>query len=140
MTQILEFIGNHPFLFIAAAALLALLIGGEIRARTRGFREVSSNDAVRLINGGARVIDVRNPDAFRKGHLIGAKNIPLEELPAKVEGLARDKEQSLLLYCDTGFSSAKAAGQLRRQGFADVHSLKGGIGAWQRDNLPTVKA
>ncbi len=139
MAQYLEFIGNHPFLFLAAAALLALLITGELRGRLSGVRAVSSNDAVRLMNSGARVLDVRSSEAFRKGHLHGAEHVPLAELDDHLPALSKQPEQAVLVYCDAGFNSVKAAARLKKAGLAQVAHLAGGINAWQRDNLPVVK-
>lgn len=137
--KLLEFIGNHPFLFTAAGVLLILLIGNELRRLFRPFREVAPVEVVRLMNAGARVIDLRGVEAYRKGHLPEARNIPAAELPGKLDTLAKDAETPVVVYCDAGVSSTGAAGRLSKAGIREVYSMKGGLAAWQRDSLPLSK-
>lgn len=137
--RLLEFIGNHPFLFGAAGVLLLWLIVSELRRLSRPWREAAPNEVVRLVNGGAGLIDVRGADAYRKGHLPEARNIPLENLADRQEGLVSGGKP-IVVYCDAGFVSARAAQQLCKAGAGEVHVLKGGLTAWQRDGLPVIKA
>lgn len=139
MARFLEFVANHPFLFLAAAILLALLIAGEVRRLTRRYQELEPLQAVRLINDGALLIDLRSVDAFRAGHIAGARAIAPDELPQKIATLAKEREQPFLLYCDSGLASGRAALLLTKLGFERVHTLKGGLAAWRRESLPVVK-
>lgn len=136
MSEYLEFIGNHPFLFTAAGLLLVMIIVHEVRRSTRGFRNVGPQAAVMLTNRDAQLLDVRSPDAFRKAHILNAKNIPLAELEDRIGKLDRDK--AVIVYCDTGVSSQRAAGILLKAGFGEVYNLQGGLVNWRRENLPVV--
>lgn len=137
MSEYLEFVGNHPFLFIAAGLLLAMIIVYEVRRAGRGFSTVDPQTAVMLTNRDAQMLDIRNVDAFRKAHILNAKNIPLDELEDKLDKLDRDKP--VIVYCDSGINSQKAAALLLKEGFAAVHNLRGGLANWQRENLPVVR-
>lgn len=135
MQQVLEFAGNHPVLVGAAFVLLALIIVTELKRSGGG--QLSVAETVKLMNAGGQLLDLRGNDAYRAGHILGAKNIPLDELPAKAGELK--KSEPLILCCDTGVSSQRAIAVLKKQGFEKLFNLRGGIRAWQQENLPLTK-
>jgi rhodanese-related sulfurtransferase len=138
MAQLLEFAGNHPFLVSALVALTLIVIVNEIRIRAAGGTSVSPADAVKLINGGAIVIDVRTPTQFEQGHIVNARNMPLAGLSENDAALAKLRDKTVLTFCDNGVSSSKAARLLRDKGVTRIANLQGGLVAWQRDSLPLV--
>ena len=87
----------------------------------------------------AAVLDLRPEDAFKAGHLPGAKHIPSSEIAAKIEKLKLDRKNPLILVCETGLSSRKAIAEVQKLGFAEVGTLDGGVQAWQAAALPLVK-
>ena len=108
--------------------------------RTTGGPWVNTTQATHLINReDALIVDVRNPDEFATGHVLGAKNVPLARLDATGGDLAKRKDRPVIVYCDGGERAAKAAAALRKHGFARVMNLSGGIGAWQQAGLPVEK-
>ncbi|MDX1443970.1 MAG: rhodanese-like domain-containing protein [Gammaproteobacteria bacterium] len=137
MSEYLEFVGNHPFLFIAAGVLLVMIIVSELRRSGRGFRSADPQTAIVLTNRDAQLVDTRSVEAFRKAHILNAKNIPLAELEDKLGKL--DNARPVIVYCDTGVTSQRAAALLVKQGFTEVYNLQGGLANWQRENLPVVK-
>lgn len=98
MTEYLAFAQNHPLLIGAALALLVIIAISEIRRTRRPWREAEPAEAVRLINAGAQLVDLRGHDAWRAGHIINARHIPLDELADKAARL--DTDQPVLVYCD----------------------------------------
>ena len=82
------------------------------------------------------LIDVREDWEVAKAALEGAIHIPLQELPERMSKL--DPARPYVVMCRSGGRSAKATDFLRRQGFADVTNLAGGIDAWARRIDPTV--
>ncbi|MFK7885777.1 MAG: rhodanese-like domain-containing protein [Gammaproteobacteria bacterium] len=137
MDRLLEFASNHPILVSGAVFLTILTLANEIRTATRRGVDLSPQDAVGLINGGATVIDVRSFDRFSAGHIINAKNIPLDELgDAAVKKLAALKDKPVILYDDNGLTGGRAVNVLRGLEFANVANIKGGITAWARENFP----
>ncbi len=121
---------------------LALISGGALlwpNLQRRGHR-VSILEATQLINRGkAVIVDVRDPAAFTAGHLRDAKNIPLKDLSKRVGELDKFKSKTVIVVCQAGVQSVKAAAQLKKAGFNEVVSLEGGVSAWQAQGLPLVK-
>jgi rhodanese-related sulfurtransferase len=87
----------------------------------------------------ATVLDLRPEEAFKAGHLPGAKHLPSSEIAAKIEKLKLDRKNPLILVCETGVSSRKAIAEVQKLGFAEVGTLDGGVQAWQAAALPLVK-
>jgi rhodanese-related sulfurtransferase len=136
----LKFIQENILLIAVALVSGAMLLWPYVR-RAGGGPKVNASEATQLINReDALVVDVRDPGEYGAGHIIGAKNVPLSRIDAGGSEIApKRKEKPVIVYCDTGNRSAKAAAALRSQGFARVVSLSGGIGAWQQAGLPVEK-
>ena len=140
MQQVLEYAANHPVL-VGATVLLALAALGYEWSRMRaGGQSVGPTDAVRLMNQGALVLDVRSRDQYDAGHVIDARNVPSADLMQSVETLKKYRDKPLLTCCETGMTANAAARTLREQGFAKVASLRGGLQAWRAENLPLVRS
>jgi len=84
------------------------------------------------------VLDVRNPDEFKQGHIKDAKLIPLGQLAERITEINTLKAKPIIVYCHAGSRSSAAAGKLRSQGFTGVLNLQGGITAWKNSKLPVV--
>ncbi|MFM7755807.1 MAG: molybdopterin-synthase adenylyltransferase MoeB [Actinomycetota bacterium] len=89
--------------------------------------------------GGVTVLDVREPDEYAEGALLGAIHIPRGHLEAQVEGRILDKDTPVIVYCAGGVRSAFAAKTLGELGYNHVQSLAGGYGKW-KDEGRTWKA
>lgn len=139
MSQLLEYTTHHPFLVSAAAILAVLALVFELLQRRSGGAAVSSLEAVHLMNTGALALDTRPREAYEQGHLIEARHLPSTELGTAAETLKRYREKPLIVYCDTGLSSAAAVRTLKAQGFTKAVSLRGGLNSWRQENLPLVK-
>jgi rhodanese-related sulfurtransferase len=139
MNRFLEYTTHHPFLVAAAAILAILAIVFEIRQRAAGAFVVAPGDAVRLANGGALILDVRESGDYDAGHIIDARHVPAAEIGQRAESFKKYKEKPVLVYCESGSASAGAARALRASGFSKVVTLKGGLGGWRQENLPLVK-
>ncbi len=139
MQRLLEYIANHPLL-VGATVLLAGLAAAYEWSRTRsGGQSVGPTDAVRLMNEGALVLDVRSRDQYEAGHLIDARNVPSADLAQSVETLKKFRDKPVLTCCETGMTAGTAARVLREQGFSKVATLRGGLQAWRAENLPLVR-
>jgi rhodanese-related sulfurtransferase len=139
MERLLEYIGHHPYLAGAAVLAVVLALTFEFRARAASFAAVGPQDAIRLMNQHALVLDLRSPDAFAAGHLTGARNLPPDQILKAGETLKKYKEKPVVVYCDTGSLAGSAARQLAAQGFTKAVNLRGGLAAWRAENLPVVK-
>lgn len=139
MAQLAEFAGNHVWLMTGLLVAWSAVMFYEIRLRNQGTTHVSAADAVRLINKGALVIDVRKADEFQAGHIVNARNVPAERVQQGDDAIAKKKDKILLAVCADGVTSGRAAGHLRKAGYENAFSLKGGLAGWRADNLPLVK-
>ena len=101
---------------------------------------MSPTEATILINRRkAAVLDLRELEAYKAGHLPGAKHIDAAGLTAAIEKLKLDKNNPLILVCETGVQSRKATSEIKKLGFVEVASLDGGVQAWKAAALPLVK-
>lgn len=90
--------------------------------------------------GAPLLLDVRSPEEFagELGHIEGARNIPLDQLPDQLDDLLDYMEQPVALICRTDRRSASAARILGNKGFADLHIVRGGMIEWNKKGLPVV--
>lgn len=138
MDRLLEFTGNHMLLVLALMISFFVVVFSELRRKASGLVNVEATEAVRLINSNAVVIDLRSVDAFSKGHIVNARNIPSDELDAKMNKLGALKSKAIVAVCDAGIASTKAVNMLRSAGFESVYGLKGGMAGWTQAGLPVV--
>jgi rhodanese-related sulfurtransferase len=135
-----EFIGNHPVLSLAFIGLTVALIALEIGRLTRGYKAVSPAQLTGLINhDNALVVDVSAAGDYEKGHILGAKHVPMSQFDPENKVLAKAKELPIAVVCRTGMVSTGAAKRLVKAGFKQVSWLDGGIAAWQQADLPLAK-
>jgi rhodanese-related sulfurtransferase len=139
MQQLLEFIGHHPYLVGAAVVAAIAVLIYEVRERVQAFAALSSAQAVRLMNQGALVLDLRSKESYEAGHILEARNVPVAELEAQAASLKKWRDKNVITYCDSGANGAGAARSLTKLGFTKVFNLQGGLNAWTKDNLPLTK-
>ncbi len=135
----MDFVRNNLLLIVVAVVSGAMLIWPLLR-RTTGGPWVDASMATQLINReDALVVDVRDPGEYGAGHILGAKNWPLDHLDERGGEAARRKDKPVIVYCDAGDRTPKAAAALRKLGFTRVVNLSGGLPAWQQAGLPVEK-
>ncbi|MGG1679847.1 rhodanese-like domain-containing protein [Neobacillus sp. NRS-1170] len=76
----------------------------------------------------AQLIDVREPNEFEGGHILGARNIPMSQMRMRMKEIRSD--MPVYLYCQSGMRSARAAQFLHRKGYKDLTQLQGGFKKW----------
>ena len=138
MDKILEFTSNHLLLVSALMISFFIVVFTELRRKAGGMVNVEASDAVKLINNDGVVIDIRSSDAFARGHIVNARNIPSDQLDSKLDQLKSLKDKPLIAVCDNGITSTKAVNTLRGAGFESVYNLKGGMTGWSQSGLPVV--
>lgn len=135
----LKFITDNILLIAVAFVSGAMLVWPLVRRGVAGA-SVSTLQATMLINQkDAIVLDVRTPGEYTQSHILNARNIPLDELEARMKDIERFKERPIIVACATGSRSGSAAATLRKHGFKEVVNLDGGLAAWQQAGLPTEK-
>ncbi|WJF89995.1 rhodanese-like domain-containing protein [Paraburkholderia bonniea] len=134
----MKFFTDYTNLALIAIVLISggLLLWPSLRRRGG----LSATDATQLINRrNAVVLDLRPAADFAAGHLPAARHLELADLKAKILQLVKNKSNPVLLVCQTGQQSSRAANTVREAGYAEVHVLEGGMSAWQRAGMPVVK-
>lgn len=114
------------FLVVAIVVLLAFSIFRYFRQRM--YLKVLTEEQFREGYRKAQLIDVREPQEFDKGHILGARNIPVTQMKQRLVELRKDKP--VYLYCQGGSRSARAAQLLNKKGYEDINQLKGGFKKW----------
>ena len=138
MDKFLEFTSNHVLLVSALMISFFVVVFTELRRKASGLVNVEAGDAVKLINNDAVVIDIRGADAFARGHIVNAKNIPQDELDGKIDQLQKYKAVPIVAVCDSGITTTRVVDTLRKSGFESVFGLKGGMSGWGQAGLPVV--
>ncbi len=129
---------NWMLLLVALSSGVMLFVPALKGATDAG---VTTAAAVRLINREkAVVVDVCEAQEYAAGHLGGAKNIPLNQLEAKLPTAVKNKSLPLILICQTGARSGRAVAIAKKLGYEKVQSISGGLGAWKTANLPVEKS
>jgi molybdopterin/thiamine biosynthesis adenylyltransferase/rhodanese-related sulfurtransferase len=82
-------------------------------------------------------VDVRESDEWDEGHVPGAVHVPRGYLESRIEAVAPDRAQPIVVYCAGGARSAFGAKSLQELGYENVVSLAGGYTDWKRNGFPT---
>jgi molybdopterin/thiamine biosynthesis adenylyltransferase/rhodanese-related sulfurtransferase len=103
------------------------------------IEEVDATRARELVDSAQPplVIDVREPDEWQDGHIPRAVHVPRAYLESRIEAVAPDHAQPVVVYCAGGSRSAFAAKSLEELGYENVISLAGGYTDWKRNGYPT---
>src|SRR3981189_3550389 len=117
MQRLFEFIGHHPYLASGAVLAAAVVVFYEMRERIQAFAALSAMQAVRLMNQGALVIDLRGKESYDAGHIGEARNVPAAQLESQAESLKKWRDKNVITYCDSGTSGASGARTLMKLGF-----------------------
>lgn len=104
------------------------------------YRRVTTDEAREMLNEdqqGTVVVDVRQPDEWRAGHVAGAMFIPVDSLPVRVDELPKDK--TLLFICAQGVRSGLAAEIAASMGYDSdrLYNIEDGTPAWIQKGYPT---
>jgi rhodanese-related sulfurtransferase len=135
----IEFVQEQILLFVAMAVIVAMLIWSYVGDKVSGINNVDASDAVRLYNQGAKLLDVRSEGEYKSGFIGEAKLVTPSEIEQTMQNMANQKDQPVLVYCQSGMRSAAVAKKLSKNGFSQVYNLKGGIAAWKSAGLPINK-
>ncbi|MDG2107616.1 MAG: rhodanese-like domain-containing protein [Woeseiaceae bacterium] len=138
MDKFLEFTGNHTLMVLVLMISFFAVIFIELRRKANNLVSIEATEAINLINKDAIIIDLRSVDAFSKGHIVSARNIPFDELDVKINSLESIKPKPIVTVCETGTTSNKAANTLRVAGFESVYGLRSGMIGWNQAGLPVV--
>jgi rhodanese-related sulfurtransferase len=127
---------------LALAAAGCSLLQGRTPEQVVAFSRVRPPVAFEMMrdNPGMPVIDLRTRYEFTgpAGHVRGAHNVPMEELPERVDDLLPLKDRTFLLYCGHDECGETGLAMLLRAGFQEVLLMEGGLDAWVMGGFGTV--
>jgi rhodanese-related sulfurtransferase len=126
---------------MAWGAIFVMLVITTVSSLTSKIRQLSPQEMTFVVNREEGVVvDIRTENEFKQGHIIDAKHLPMTEVNNNnFSSLEKVKGKPIIVVCAAGLSAGKAAQSMMKAGFATVHILKGGMGAWTGGNLPVVK-
>ena len=141
MQEYIDFFMSQPMLSVAWIAIAGMLINSLIQSKISKVKNISPAEAVTLMNKeNAIVVDVRSGEDFKKGHVLGALNIPVAKIDkGNFPSIEKDKTSPIIMICDSGTRSAGAAKKLVAAGFENVSNLSTGINGWTSASFPTTK-
>jgi rhodanese-related sulfurtransferase len=134
----MDFVINNWMLIAVAAASGGMLLWPWCRRHGGGL---SPNNAVLLINREkASWSTSREADEFAAGHVVGARNVPLNDLEKRLPEVVKNKTVPLVLVCATGARAHRALAVAKKLGYDKAQVMAGGLKAWKDANLPVEKA
>lgn len=122
--------GRLMILFLVVVAALGAACNGSSKNSAGGYATIAPQELQAQIDAGEKlaIVDVREPELFRAGHIPGAKNIPFEEFNNRINEL--NPEAKIVLVCHTGPMGDVSGSLLAEKGYAKVSNVKGGMAAW----------
>lgn len=123
---------TKTFIPMLALALLLPL------AKVATAGEITQRELMQQLDRNAPpvIVDVRRPDEFATGHVPGARNIPHNEIAARLHELDGKQHEEVVVYCEGGRRAAIAQGILEHAGFTRVRHLQGDMQSWRKRHLP----
>lgn len=128
------FIYNNIVLFSAFIILGLLIINHEIKSHFSPTKNINCDDLINVMNNSkALLIDMRNAEEFKAGHIVGAKNYSLDDLANLDVSVADD---AIITYANDEKAAIQAADLILKQGAKEVFYLEGGLSSWTDNNMP----
>ena len=122
---------------MALAVVANLLLWSVMQSKVAGANMVSALELPRLQRKGKfLLLDVNKAEDFSRAHIPEATNMPLESFDLSNKHLIKHKDNAIILSCQNGSRSGKAAKQLVKAGFSNINILRGGLMSWTKENLP----
>ena len=135
----MKFFMDNWVLFLVAFASGAMLLWPMIQRAGAGGG-LTPSAAVQLINREkAIVVDVSETEEFASGHVVGSRNVPVNQLEQRLAEVAKNKALPLIFVDPTGARAQRAVGIAQKLGYEKALALGGGLGAWKDANLPLEK-
>lgn len=135
--ELIDFIAGHPGLWAALVLALVALGVNEFILSGGSRRPLSASEAVRLMNtDDAVVVDTRAAKDYKKNHILNAVHVPAAGIDGRAGEISKDTSRTIICYSGPGNQATQAAEKLRKLGYTNVYTLRGGINAWEADGLP----
>ena len=121
-------------MFSAFIILGLLIINHEIKSHFSPTKNINCDDLINAMNNSkALLIDMRNAEEFKAGHIVGSKNYSLDDLANLDVSVADD---AIITYANDEKAAIQAADLILKQGAKEVFYLEGGLSSWIDNNMP----
>ena len=121
-------------MFSAFIILGLLIINHEIKSHFSPTKNINCDDLINAMNNSkALLIDMRNAEEFKAGHIVGARNYSLDDLANLDVSVADDV---IITYANDEKAAIQAADLILKQGAKEVFYLEGGLSSWIDNNMP----
>jgi rhodanese-related sulfurtransferase len=135
----MKFLLDNWALIVIALTSGGMLLWPVVRGGAGGG--LTPANAVLLMNRSkAVVVDVCEPEEFAKGHVAGARNVPLGQLEQRLPEVVKNKALPVVMVCQSGARAGRAVGVAKKLGYEQAQVMAGGLKAWKEANLPLEKA
>lgn len=137
MENLNEFVTTNWMMLLMWVLLLGMIINSFLKSSF----DMGPQQVVQLMSHEKDVIilDVREDKEYQQGHIKDSVHIPMSQLSSRIDELSKYKSSNIVMGCRSGSRSGRACSMLKRKGFEKVHNLRGGVLAWENDNLPMKK-
>jgi rhodanese-related sulfurtransferase len=136
----MKFVIDNWMLILVAFTSGAMLMWPVVGRSARGAG-VSPSGVVLLMNREkAQVVDVSEAEEFAAGHILGSRNVPVNQLEQRLADTVKNKTVPLILVDPTGARAQRALGVAKSLGYEKAVVLGGGLAAWKEANLPLEKS
>ena len=133
----IDFVNDNLWWFLALAVIFNLLLLSILQGSVKGANKVSALEMPALQRKGKSVIiDVNDPKQYAESHIPKSVNFSISDLNAENKDLLKHKDSTVILVCQTGSQSVKAAKSLLELDFSNINILNGGLVSWAKENLP----
>lgn len=132
---------NSLIIFFVIIITISLVYFFSVNSTKPASSDVSPQEVKSAIDSGKNIsiLDVRTIEEYKANHLKNSILLTLDTIPDKASKIIPDKNKEYFLYCRTGIRSAMAVAKLKELGYANIHSMSGGINAWINAGFPVVK-
>lgn len=89
--------------------------------------DITLEELKQKLEKGCIVIDVRSPQEYKEGHIQGSISIPEYEILKRINKYVKNKNEEIVVYCQSGYRSKKAQKELQKQGYTNVFNLYNGF-------------
>lgn len=136
----MKFIVDNWMLLLVAFTSGAMLLWPAVGRGPRAGGVTPTNAVLMMNREKAVVVDVSEAEEFATGHVVGSRNIPVNQLEQRLAEVVKNKTVPLILVDPTGARAHRALGVAKSLGYDKAHALSGGLAAWKEANLPLEKS
>ena len=119
--------------------IAVLVLSATSFVQAQQLKQITSTEAVKMINKNTVVLDVRTAEEFNQGHIKGATNIDIRQPNALDKIVKLNPNAIYIVHCRTNHRSAIAVEHMLAKGFKHIYQITDGFNGWSQNKLPITK-